>query len=189
MKSYPTLKNAKLAVVCASIILTILSAAGYGQKKPPNYFAHLPSEHAAAVKNHIGGKTNLRPAQISDCKNKFGLDSLRQSAGKGAHPYYAAADFNRDKIMDFVVVLYDSNKKADARFTILIFNGSKSGAFKLASTTTGADLRQGGIWTDGFGTDTAKTSVTAGVYETDDCIWLEWENGKYVAHECSEVEN
>ncbi len=174
----------------ACLVMLVLAGAIAANAQPAkNQFTHLTAEHQTAVKNYIGAKTNLRPAQISDCKNKFGLDSLRQSAGKSAHPYYAAQDFNEDKITDFAVVLYDSSKKVDARFMILIFNGSKSGAYKLASTTAGADLRQGGIWTRGFGTDDRKTSVTAGVYETDDCIWLEWENGKYVAHDCAEVEN
>ena len=167
----------------------VLGGAIANAQPAKNQFAHLQAEHQTAVKNYIGAKTNLRPAQISDCKNKFGLDSLRQSAGKTAHPYYAAQDFNQDKIQDFAVVLYDSSKKIDARFMILIFNGAKSGAYKLASTTAGADLRQGGIWTYGFGTDEQKTSVTAGVYETDDCMWIGWDGKKYVAHDCAEVEN
>lgn len=158
-------------------------------QKAVNQFAHLNAAQTAAVKGYIGQKKNLRPAMRVDCKNKFGLESLRQSAGNSAHPYFAAADFNRDKIADFAVVLHDSSRAADARFTLLIFNGSGSGAYQLASTNAGMDLRQGGIWTDGFGSDAAKTSVTAGVFETDDCVWIEWENGKYVTHDCSEVEN
>ena len=167
----------------------LIVASGFGQKQTPNYYAHLKAEHAAVVKNYIGKNANLRPAQVSDCKNKFGLDSLRRSAGKSAHPYYAAKDFNRDRIADFAVVLFDAKGKADSRFTILIFNGAKSGDYKLASTTAGADLRQGGIWTYGFGTDDTKTSLTAGEYETDNCIWIEWDGKKYVEHDCGEAEN
>ena len=166
-----------------------IACAGNGfAQKAANQFAHLNAAQTATVKSYIGQKKNLRPALRADCKNKFGLESLRQSAGNAAHPYFAAADFNRDKIADFAIVLYDSSRKADARFTVLIFNGSKSGAYQLASTNAGMDLRQGGIWTYGFGTDETKTSVTVGEWETDDCIWIEWENGKYVAHDCGELE-
>lgn len=170
-------------------LVCLFAANNFGQTKTPDYFAHLKAEHAAAVKNYIGAQSNLRPAQTADCKNKSGLDLFRQTAGKrGAHPYYAVADFNRDKVADFAVVLYDSKAKAAERFTILIFNGAKSGAYKLAHKTAGADLRQGVIWTDGFSTDGTKITVTAGEYQTDACIWIEWENGKYVAHDCGEAE-
>ena len=50
------------------------------------------------------------------------------------------------------------------------------------------DLRQGGIWTNGFDSETGKTTLTAGVFETDDAIWTEWTGGKYVAHD-AESEN
>lgn len=182
----------KIKAVGSALLTMVIFAVCAGHaaaQKASDQFAHLKAEHAAAVKAYIGANKNLRPAMRVDCKSKFGLESLRQSAGNAAHPYYAAADFNRDKITDFAVVLYDSTKKADARFTLLIFNGSKSGAYKLASTTAKMDLRQGGIWTYGFGSDDTKTSVTAGVFETDDCIWLEWENGKYVAHDAGELED
>lgn len=191
MKKHSIINRGKIiffgsALLLAFVFVTNAAAQKTGTK---NSFAHLKAEHAAAVKSYIGIKTNLRPAQVSDCKNKFGLDSLRQSAGKSAHPYYAAKDFNQDRITDFAVVLIDSNRQADARFTILIFNGAKNGGYKLAHTTPGADLRQGGIWTYGFGTDATKTSVTAGEYETDDCIWIEWDGKKYVVRDCAEVEN
>lgn len=169
-------------------VTLLFIAAALGQKTT-DYYAHLKPEHATAVKNYVAAKNNLRPAQISDCKNKFGLDSLRQTAGKSAHPFYAVADFNRDKVSDFAVVLYDSKKAEDARFTILIFNGVKSGGYKLAHKTENADLREGGIWTYGFSADGEKPTVTAGEYETDNCIWIEWERGQYVVHDCAEMEN
>ena len=191
MKKYPNLKRIRFLTFGKTSVLAMMfvacAANGLAQKAK-DQFAHLKAEHKAAVKNYIGAK-NLRPAMRVDCQNKFGLESLRRNAGSAAHPYYATADFNRDKIEDFAVVLYDSSQKADARFTLLIFNGTKSGAFKLASTNAGMDLRQGGIWTDGFGTDETKRSVTAGVFETDECVWVEWENGKYVTRDCAEVEN
>ncbi len=167
----------------------VVCAGQAAAQKAVNQFAHMTAEHAAAVKAYIGANKSLRPAMRVDCQNKFGLDSLRQSAGAKAHPYYAAADFNRDKITDFAVVLYDSSRAADARFTLLIFNGAKTGAYKLAFTDPKMDLRQGGIWTYGFGSDDTKTSVTAGEFETDDCIWVEWEKGKYVIHDCGELED
>ena len=191
MKKHSITNRGKIIFFGGALLLALMFVTNAAAQKTgaKNNFAHLKAEHAVAVKNYIGTKTNLRPAQMSDCKNKFGLDSLRQSAGKSAHPYYAANDFNQDKIADFAVVLIDSNRQADPRFTILIFNGAKNGGYKLAHTTVDADLRQGGIWTYGFGTDDSKTSVTAGVYETDDCIWIEWDGKKYVKHDCAEVEN
>ena len=189
MKRHSISIKRNFQAICAAFCLTILLAAsGFAQKTTQNYYAHLTAEHAAVVKNYIGKQTNLRPAQTSDCKNKFGLDSLRQSAGKSAHPYYAAADFNQDKIKDFSVVLYDGKAKTTERFTILIFDGAKSGAYKLAHKTVGVDLRQGGIWTYGFSLDKKKTTVTVGEYETDDCFWIEWDGKKYVAHDCGELE-
>lgn len=192
MEKYSIIERIKFSTFGKAFLLAAALTVFAGQtaaQKSSNQFAHLKNEHAAAVKNYIGTKKNLRPALRADCKNKFGLESLRQSAGNSAHPYYAAADFNRDKITDFAVVLYDSSQKTDERFTLLIFNGTKSGAYKLASTNAGMDLRQGGIWTYGFGSDDTKTSVTAGEYETDYCVWIEWEKGKYVTHDCAEAEN
>jgi len=190
MNSFLTINISLTSRAGAALCIAILFAAnGFGQKQIPGFYAHLKAEHAATVKTYIGKRANLRPAQVSDCKNKFGLDSLQQSAGKSAHPYYAAKDFNRDRIGDFVVVLFDSKAKADSRFTLLIFNGAKLGNYKLASTTRNVDLRRGGIWTDGFGSDGTKTTLTAGEYETDNCIWIEWKIGKYVAHDCEEGAN
>ena len=192
MKTQSITKQTKLLTSVQAFLLAILfaaSAGGAAAQKTTNNFAHLKTEHAAILKNYIGAKKNLRPAQISDCKNKFGLDSLRLAAGNTAHPYYAVADFNRDNVSDFAVVLYDSKKAPDARFTVLIFDGAKSGAYKMARKIENADLRQGGIWTDGFGADNEKATVTAGVFETDDCFWIEWDGKKYAARECAEAEN
>lgn len=172
-------------LICAACVYV---SNGFAQKTS-GYYAHLKPEHQATLKTYLGSQTNLRPAQISDCKNKFGLDSLRQSAGKSAHPYYAIADFNQDRVSDFAIVLYDSKKAANARFTVLIFNGAKSGDYKMAYKSEAMDLRQGGIWTYGFSTDGKKKTVTAGEYETDNCIWIEWERGRYVVHDCAEMEN
>lgn len=173
-------------IACAALCL--FAGRASAQKSAQNFYAHMTAEQATTVKNYIGKNASLRPAQVSDCKNKFGLNSLRQSAGKSAHPYYAVADFNQDKIKDFSMVLYDAKAKATERFTILIFNGAKSGAYKLAHKTSGADLRQGGIWTYGVSLDKKKTTVTVGEYETDDCFWIEWNGKKYVAHDCEELE-
>lgn len=173
-----------LALICA---VCFCGGNGFGQKTS-DYYAHLKTAHQAVLKDYLGNQANLRPAQVTDCKNNFGLDSLRQNAGKSAHPFYAVADFNRDKISDFAVVLYDSTKAADARFIVLIFNGTKSGGYKIAFKSAAMDLRQGGIWTDGFGSEQGKITLTAGVFETDDAIWIEWTRGKYVAH-TAESEN
>lgn len=169
-----------LIFLCAAFVLV---GDGFGQKTAANFYAHLKPEHQLAVKNYIGDKANLRPAQTSDCKNKFGLDSFRQNNDKAAHPYYSVADFDKDGADDFAVVLYDSKQAANVRFTVLIFKGAKSGSYKMSFKSANMDLRQGGIWTDGFGAEEGKTTLTAGVFETDDAIWIEWSGGKYVAHD------
>lgn len=190
MKRHLLLDKTKLlAFPGALIILTILSLVSYGQSETRSYYAHLNAEHAKIVKNYIGSQTNLRPAQASDCKNKIGLDSFHQSMGAQAHPFYAVKDFNRDGIPDLAVVIYEMNKEVDKRFTLLIFNNSRSGDYKLSYKKENIDLRQGGIWLSEFGADDVKTSLTAGVFETDDCFWVEWIGKKYVEHTYEEAEN
>ncbi len=84
-KIHSIFNKSSFLTVCAAFCLTILFvASGFGQKQTPNYYAHLKAEHATVVKNYIGKQANLRPAQFSDCKNKFGLDSLRRSGQIGA---------------------------------------------------------------------------------------------------------
>jgi hypothetical protein len=193
MKNNYTLKRTNILLFCVAVLLVMLPSAFVADTNAQkaaakDYFAHIKPEHAAAVKNHIGKATNLIPAQLSDYKNDYGLGSLRAADGKNAHPFYAVRDFNRDKIADFAVVLKDTRGKADENFTLLVFNGLKTGGYKFAlrvdkmaleTSAIGSSETMGG----------AQTALAVGEYETDNCLYFKWNGKTYVANDCSEGEN
>lgn len=172
-------------LLLATGLIVLTYTTGSSQGRAYDLYAHMEPGHGPAVNAYLGRRVNLRPAVATDCKNNFGLESFFRDAGPKAHPYYTVADLNRDNISDFAIALYDDKRKSGSRFMVVIFNGKKAGGYAPAHTVTGLDLRQGGIWTNGFGTDQRKTSLTVGAFETDDCIWIEWKGRRYVRHDCS----
>lgn len=163
------------------IIFTFALSASAQTNGSKSAFAHLQKEHAAALQAWLKSKTNLRPAQVSDCKNKAGLKLMRESESK-FHPYYAVYDFDKDGREDFAVVLFDSRQKLNARFTLLVFKGDAEGNFKTAYTLSKIDLRQGGLWLVIL--EESVTNLHIGEFETDNCGFLHWSNGKLVLRDC-----
>lgn len=154
----------------------------------------LSPEHAASLQKWLETKPGLRLATLADCQNKEGLQSMRQSFGKGFHPYYLVKDFNGDAVKDFAVALVASNAQADSQFTLVIFHGARNsastahdagdggGAFKAVFTQEGLDLRQGGLWPGEL--IARRTPLYVGVFETDDCSYLKWNGRRYVIQPC-----
>lgn len=54
--------------------------------------------------------------------------------GKNFRPYYQAADFNRDRLQDFAVVLLTGKNYQDPKWGlhVVIFNGVKGGSYRVA---------------------------------------------------------
>jgi hypothetical protein len=174
------------ARLCRSIIFSVaaifaLTVGASAQNKTST--AHLEKEHARALRIWLRANPKYRAAQASDCKNRFGLKSMRGDDAK-FHPYYAVYDFDENGIKDFAVVVVDTKRKTGFQYTLLVFKGDKQGAYRAAKTIDGLDLRQGGIWTGV--TEEGVTDLYIGEFETDNCLYLHWSNKKLVLRDCEE---
>ncbi|MDQ3063972.1 MAG: hypothetical protein M3R14_14095 [Acidobacteriota bacterium] len=143
--------------------------------------AHLNSTHAKALQTWLKANPKYRAAQVADCKNKFGLKSMRGDDAK-FHPYYAVYDYDKDETEDFAVVVIEANRKPDFQYTLLIFKGDKQGNYKMAKTIDSMDLRQGGIWLNVM--EEGITDLYIGEFQTDNCSYLQWSNKKFVIRDC-----
>jgi hypothetical protein len=170
--------------LCRSIIFIVaaifaLTVGASAQGKTST--AHLEKEHARALQIWLKANPKYRAAQASDCKNQFGLKSMRGDDAK-FHPYYAVYDFDQDGTEDFAVVVIDAKRKPEFQSTLLVFKGDKRGGYRAAKTIAGLDLRQGGIWTGVM--EEGVTDLYIGVFETDDCSYLHWSDKKLVLRNC-----
>jgi hypothetical protein len=170
--------------LCRSIIFTVaaifaLAVGASAQSKTST--AHLEKEHAETLRIWLKANPKYRAAQASDCKNQFGLKSMRRDDAK-FHPYYAVYDFDKDEIEDFAVVLIDAKRKPEFQYTLLVFKGGKQGGYQAAKTIDSLDLRQGGIWVNAM--EEGVTDLYIGVFETDDCSFLHWSSKKLVLRNC-----
>ena len=158
-------------------ILSILPVAANGQVagKGPK---HLSPQHTEVVDRWLAGKPDLRLATVADCLNEDGLAATRQQNGKSYHPYYAVADFNRDKQEDLAVVLV-SKRKAKDKFAIAIFNGPFGKNAVPAYFSEGWDLSDGGLFPGDDG-------ILAGPFESDNCVILRPRRKTYVVADCLE---
>ena len=171
----------QITIVIALVLIFIANAAA--QKTGDKAFAKMPPPHAAALKTWLAAKPNLRLATEADCGNKEGL-KLQRIENESYQPYYFAGDFNADRKTDFAVALVDAKKPKNKRFAILIFNGSKTG-FQAAYFDAGFDLSDSGLFF--FGEKPERLAV--GEFQTDNCGFFRWKNGKYVAEDCSIIED
>ncbi len=160
----------------AIFALTICSSA---QSKTST--THLEKEHAKALQIWLKANPKYRAAQVADCKNKFGLKSMRGDDAK-FHPYHAVYNFDKDETKDFAVVVIDASRKPDFQYTLIVFKGDKQGSFKAAKTIDSMDLRQGGIWLGEMEEDV--TDLYIGEFQTDNCSYLQWSNKKFVIKNC-----
>ncbi len=189
------------SVIMLGIVMPILmlifgapvNATAQQQRGSLDPTAHMQKGHAAALGQWLKTRTGLRPATVADCRNKYGLESMRQSFGESFHPYYLSKDFNNDGVVDFTAALIDPRRKADSQFTLVVFHGAGNfvangkepedgGAFKAAFTQEGLDLRQGGLWAGEL--IARRTPLYVGVFETDDCTYLRWNGKRYVLRPC-----
>ncbi|HEY0051684.1 MAG TPA: hypothetical protein VGB68_20470 [Pyrinomonadaceae bacterium] len=172
------------ARLCRSIIFTVaaifaLTFCAAAQNKTST--AHLEKEHAQALRIWLRANPQYRAAQASDCKNEFGLKSMRGDDAK-FHPYYAVYDFDKDGSKDFGVVVIDAKRKLESQYTLLVFKGDKQRSYKTAKTIGRLDLRRGGIWLNVL--EEGVTDLYVGEFETDDCFYLHWSNKKLVLRNC-----
>lgn len=170
--------------LCRSIIFTVaaifaLIVCASAQSKTST--AHLKKEHAQALQTWLKANPKYRAAQASDCKNQFGLKSMRGDDAK-FHPYYAVYDFDKDGTKDFAVVVIDAKRQPEFQYALLLFKGDRQGGYKTAKTIDSLDLRQGGIWLNAM--EEGVTDLYVGVFETDDCFYLHWSNRKLVLRNC-----
>jgi hypothetical protein len=180
--------NFAISLFLSAIVLLAAVVAPAQKTGGKNSFAHLRGNHARALRAWLKGKSYLRPAQESDCKNEYGLKAARQN-DSDFHPYYAAYDFDKDSIADFAVALVDSRRPASGKFTLVVFKGAANNDFKPFYTREKIDLRQGGLWLNVLAEGVAE--LHAGEFETDDCFRLAWRGKKLVPVDCAagEAEN
>lgn len=161
------------------------------EAKPPaviEAFAHLKPAHAAAVKNYLGMRKNIRPALETDCQNTDGLGIMRELYGAKYQPYYAAFDFDRDGAEDFAVVLYDWRANLESRFTIVVFKGAANETFKPSLIVPEIDLSLGGFEL----ADSPKGAVelrTIHFQIEQGCAVFKWRKQKIVLAKCPTNKN
>ncbi len=194
-RSFRVRRAASLALALLLLSVSALGAMTQTQRTQSRANAASPmsAEHTAALQQWLQTKRGLRVATDSDCENKEGLKSMRQSFGKRFQPYYLVKDFNGDAVNDFAVALIDSSRKADSQFTLVIFHGkrnanakgqelSDSGAFQVVFTQESIDLRQGGLFAGEL--ERERTPLYVGIFETDDCSRLKWNGKRYTLNPC-----
>ncbi len=132
----------KLRTILVLMVILIVGADVYGQKsktsqKPkatPTISAeHMNSQHREILQNWLAGKPGWRPAVEKDAYEggtKEGRESLKSEIQSMTnHPYYVAADLNKDGKQDFAVMIVKKVGRKN-KFAVVIFN-STSGKQKL----------------------------------------------------------
>jgi len=117
------------AIIFVSAAIFALTVCATAQSETST--AHLEKEHAKALQTWLKANPKYRAAQVADCKNKFGLNSMRGDDAK-FHPYYAIYDFDKDSSKDFAVVVIDAKRKPDFQHTLIIFKGDARSNYKAA---------------------------------------------------------
>jgi hypothetical protein len=126
------------------IAIAVLGTGAFSQKSVDN----LQPTHAEALNVYLSSNKNLKFRQEDNLGDEY-LKDVRKSRGKTFMPNYAVADFNRDKMIDFAVLLYRDGKpeftgpdgkeepitehNPDFPLRLVVFNGGKAG-FKVAHT-------------------------------------------------------
>ncbi len=111
----------------------------------------LTSDQEKTVDDWISNNPEFRQATDEDCMCAKSLMDARTGAGPGDlpvpdySPYKVAADFNKDGVEDFAVVVLRKTNPTTG-FAFLIFNGSPDGRFLLAFESRRQNLREQGIF-------------------------------------------
>ena len=127
-----------MKLILSSLCIFILSALCFGQKA----IAELKPSHAIALKQFLSKNKEYQflSSKVIDAEY---MKFIRESRGKTFEPYYQVADFNRDKIADFAVILSRKGKRKESGATseehkydyplaVVIFNGRKNGTYRKA---------------------------------------------------------
>lgn len=123
-----------------TIFILFLSVTAAGQRS----VADLKPAHATALETYLSANKTLTFRQEHNLEDEY-LVEVHKWFGNKFKPNYAVADFNRDKIMDFAVLLYRDGEsvegggseephKTDHPLRLVVFNGQNKG-FRVAYTT------------------------------------------------------
>ena len=127
-----------MKLILSSLCIFIFSVIGFSQKA----VADLKPSHAAALEQFLSKNKEYQflSSKVIDAEY---MKFIRESFGKTFEPYYQVADFNRDKIVDFAIILSRKGErkengatseehKYDYPLAVVIFNGNKNGTFRKA---------------------------------------------------------
>lgn len=97
------------------------------QKNSPTFSAeHISSQNRGILQNWLAGKSGWRPAVENDAysgQTKQTREFIKSEIqAMTNHPFYIAADFNKDGKPDFAVMLVKKVGKKN-KFAVAIFNG------------------------------------------------------------------
>lgn len=120
---------------------------------PPLSAPHMHSQHREILQNWLAGKPGWRPAVEDDAY--AGSTKSQREFLKGEiqsmtnHPFYVAADFNKDGKQDFAVMLVRRSGRTN-KFAMVIFN-STYGKQKIAPAFYTEQVSKGDLlfWMDG----------------------------------------
>jgi hypothetical protein len=158
-----------MKLILASFCVFILSVLCFGQRAVTD----LKSLHATALEQFLSENKQYQflSSKVIDAEY---MNFIRETFGKTFEPYYQTADFNRDKIADFAVILSRKGKrkassatsaehKYDYPLAVVIFNGNKNGTFRKAFVENIEAPHDCFLNVDGTG----KKTVYFGVFESD----------------------
>ncbi len=127
-----------MKLILSSLCIFILPVLCFGQKA----VADLKPSHVIALEQFLSKnkKYQFLSSKVIDAEY---MKFIRESFGKTFEPYYQVADFNRDKIADFAIILSRKGErkengatseehKHDYPLAVVIFNGNKNGTFRKA---------------------------------------------------------
>jgi hypothetical protein len=128
-----------MKLVIAFVLWFVAVNVVFGQKS----VGDLRPAHAAALQKYFVENRDrhfLPEHQIDNEDLKF----MRETFGKSFHPYYATGDFNGDRLQDFAVIVSRAGspkfedpddpdpRKADHNLSVVVFNGTRLGVYRLA---------------------------------------------------------
>lgn len=144
----------------------------------PDFPTLLP-QHAAALRAWLRSKPTLRVMSLADLKfSREDLDFYQKQHGPERHPCYVRGDFNRDRVQDFAVLLYDRTTPR-APGALAIFNGRANTGMPAVPShfERGSLIDRWQLWTVADG---AFTTLFEGIAESDNLTWFEWKGRVYV---------
>ena len=152
----------KFKTILVLLFILIVGFDAYGQKSkkaqaqktvPTISAEHMNSQHREILQNWLASKSGWRPAVENDAyagQTKDVRDYLKgEIQSMSNHPFYVAADLNKDGKQDFAVMLVKKVGKKN-KFAVAIFN-STYGKTKLNPAFYTESVSSGDLlfWMDG----------------------------------------